>query len=90
MRLWTGQADYKNADIFEYDIVRCALRSDDTITTVNMVVIFEDGEFRMVKCKDYRVDPSEREHYSISYFYKRVIGNIWDNPELVESKNEEE
>ena len=66
--------------IFEGDIVRCISMTD----TANMVVIFEDGEFRMVLCEKYNNYIPGCGFYAIRCFDKEIIGNIHDNPELLE------
>ena len=77
---WTGLTDYQGTKIFEGDIVRCVSRLD----FANMVVIFEDGEFRMVKCEDYKTYTAGNGYFSVRCFQKKIIGNIYDNPELLE------
>jgi len=76
---WTGLLDKNNVMIFEGDIVKCVSRLD----YANMIVIFEDGEFRMVKCEDYKTYTTGMGYYSVRCFHKEVIGNIYDNLELV-------
>ncbi|MDR1693372.1 MAG: YopX family protein [Oscillospiraceae bacterium] len=66
--------------IFEGDIVRCISRTDSG----NMVVIFERGEFRMVLCKNFKAYKTDKGYYAVRNFEKEIIGNIHDNPELLE------
>ena len=70
--------------IFEGDIVHCVSATDEA----DMVVIFEDGEFRMVRCERYKVYISGWGFYAIRCFDKEIIGNIHDNPELLEGETE--
>ena len=78
---FTGLTDKNGKKIFEGDIVRCISRTD----MANMVVIFEDGEFRMVLCEKYKDYIPGCGFYAIRCFDKDVIGNIHDNPELLEN-----
>lgn len=77
---FTGLTDKNGKKIFEGDIVRCISMTD----MANMVVIFEDGEFRMVLCEKYKDYIPGCGFYAIRCFDKEVIGNIHDNPELLE------
>lgn len=76
---FTGLTDKNGKKIFEWDIVHCVSRTDEA----NMVVIFEDGEFRMVLCERYKDYIPGCGFYAIRCFDKEVIGNIHDNPELL-------
>ena len=78
---FTGLTDKNGKKIFEGDIVRCISMTD----MANMVVIFEDGEFRMVLCEKYKDYIPGCGFYAIRCFDKEVIGNIHDNPELLEN-----
>ena len=79
---YTGLTDKNGKRIFEGDIVHCISVTD----MANMVVIFEDGEFRMVLCEKYKYYMPGCGFYAIRCFDKEVIGNIHDNPELMEGK----
>ena len=78
---FTGLTDKNGKKIFEGDIVHCISMTD----MANMVVIFEDGEFRMVLCEKYKDYIPGCGFYAIRCFDKEVIGNIHDNPELLEN-----
>ena len=78
---YTGLTDKNGKKIFEGDIVRCISMTD----MANMIVIFEDGEFRMVLCEKYKDYISGCGFYAIRCFDKEIIGNIHDNPELLEN-----
>ena len=77
---YTGLDDKYGGKIFEGDVVECT----STWDKANMVVIFEDGEYRLVLCDKYKNYTSGRGYYSIGCFDKKVIGNIRDNPEVTE------
>lgn len=76
---YTGLTDKNGVKIFEGDIVRSISMYDKS----NMVVIFEDGEFRMVLCEKYKEYIPGCVFYAIRCFDKEVIGNIFENHELL-------
>lgn len=76
---YTGLKDKNGTKIFEGDIIHCVAELDDA----NMVVIFENGEFRMILCDRYKSRIEDSGYYSIRNFDKEVIGNIYDNSELL-------
>jgi uncharacterized phage protein (TIGR01671 family) len=80
---FTGLTDKNGKKIFEGDIVHCTSWTD----TANMVVIFENGEFRMVLCERFKEYIPDCGFYAIRCYAKEVIGNIHDNPELLEVDN---
>ena len=77
---YTGLLDKNGKEIYEGDILRCFSKTDKA----EMVVIFEDGEFRMVLTEKYHAYTTGFGFYAIRNFDKEVIGNIHDNPELLE------
>lgn len=76
---FTGLYDKKGVKVFEGDIVKCVSRTDEA----KMVVIFEEGEFRMVIAERFNSYVTGAGYYAIRFFEKEVIGNIYDNPELL-------
>ena len=79
---YTGLTDKNGKRIFEGDIVYCKSRLDNA----NMVIIFECGQFRMVLSENYRSYQTNSGFYDINCFDKEVIGNIYDNPELLKGE----
>ena len=72
---WTGLVDRHGKEIYEGDIVKCVSRLD----MAHMIVLFEEGEFRMVLCEDYDSYTTGMGFYAIRCFEKEVIGNVFDN-----------
>ena len=77
---YTGLTDKNGKKIFEGDIVHCVSKLD----SADMVVIFECGQFRMILAEKYHEYQTNVGYYDINCFAKEVIGNIHDNPELLE------
>lgn len=80
---YTGLTDKNGKRIFEGDIVHCVARLDEA----NCVVIFEDGEFRLVPERNYKTYVTGAGFHALRCFEKEVIGNIHDNPELMEDND---
>ena len=76
---FTGLTDKNGNMIFEGDIVHCIARLDEA----NCVVIFEEGEFRLVPERNYKTYVKGCGFHALRCFSKEVIGNIHDNPELL-------
>ena len=77
---YTGLTDKNGVRIFEGDIVHCVSKID----SADMVIIFECGQFRMILAEKYHEYQTNVGYYDINCFAKEVIGNIHDNPELME------
>lgn len=77
---FTGVTDKNGTMIFEGDILHCVSQLDNA----KMVVIFECGEYRMVLAEKFNNYIEGFGFYAITCFEKEVIGNIYDNPELLE------
>lgn len=82
---YTGMTDKNGNKIFEGDIVHCVSKFD----SADMVVIFECGQFRMILAEKYHEYQTNIGYYDINCFTKEVIGNIYDNPELLEEAEQE-
>lgn len=73
---WTGTVDKNGVKIFENDIVSIpAYRRGKHITTV----YFKDGKFA--------VDGSRYNYKDLAPRVTEVLGNIFDNPELLNKEN---
>lgn len=77
---FTGLTDKNGKKIFENDIVHSVANWDNA----NMVIMFEKGEFKQILCEKYKSYLPMCGYYNINNFYKEVIGNIFNNPELLE------
>ena len=75
----TSHKDKNGKWIFEGDIVRCVARLDEA----NCVVIYEQGEFRLVPERYYKTYVTGGGYHALRCFDKEIIGNIYDNPELL-------
>jgi uncharacterized phage protein (TIGR01671 family) len=77
---YTGLTDKNGKKIFEGDILHCTARLD----SANMVVIYEGAEFRLVCCERYKTYTTGMGYRYFGNLTTEVIGNIYDNPELLE------
>lgn len=77
---YTGLTDKNGKKIFEGDIVKCISSFD----AKDMVVIFEAAEFHLVDCQRYKNYTECCGYRHFGTLETEVIGNIHDNPELVE------
>ena len=75
---YTGLTDKNGQKIFEGDIVYCVSRFDHA----KMVVVFEDGEFRMVLCEKYETYKTGSGFYVLRCCEKEIIGNVFDSGDL--------
>lgn len=76
---YTGLRDKNGKRIFEGDVVHCIARLDEA----NCVVIFEEGEFRLVPTKRYATYVTGCGFHALRNFEKEVVGNVHDNHELL-------
>lgn len=79
---YIGLKDKNGIKIFEGDVVHCISQYDNA----NMAVIFEDGEFRMVFANKLPQYETGMGFFAIHCFNKEIVGNIHDNPNLLESE----
>lgn len=83
--LWTGFEDeHKNKnEIYEGDILECTSTRSASIVRVCMVEWCDSGGF-------WQAGPCYEDMCEVlGNNYVKVIGNVWENPELVEKVKEE-
>lgn len=76
---YTGLKDKNGTKIFEGDIIYAASKYD----AADMVVVYNPAEFRLVLCEDYKIYKPGLRFKCYERFNMQVIGNIYDNPELL-------
>lgn len=77
---YTGLTDKNGKKIFEGDIVRNNKYGEDNDTYDYYVTIFSEGSFRAQYLDNLEYTPKIYDIYFEGY---EVIGNIYDNPELL-------
>lgn len=80
---YTGLKDKNGTKIFEGDIVYAVSKFD----AADMVVVYNSAEFRLVLCEDYKTYKPGLRFKCYERFNMQVIGNIYDNPELLGGNN---
>ena len=82
---YTGLKDKNGTKIFEGDIVYAVSNFD----AANMVVVYDPAEFRLVLCEDYKTYKPGWGFKCLCYerWNMQVVGNIYDNPELLGGNN---
>lgn len=80
---FTGLLDKNGKEIYEGDIVTSESRDDMRVVTTNRTVSFEDGAFIATDKNGY----IPLDEYHIDMKNVEVIGNIYENPELLKAKS---
>ena len=82
---YTGARGYDGKRIFEGDIVRFDYVDDDgNDSHEDFLIIFKKGAFRAQYLGNVKCAPNIFDDIAIDEGY--VVGNKWDNPELLEVK----
>lgn len=82
---YTGLKDKDGKRIFEGDIVRFDYVNDDgNDAAEDFLIIFEEGAFRAQYLGNIKCAPNIFDDIAIEESY--IVGNKWDNPELLEVK----
>lgn len=82
---FTGLYDKNGTRIFEGDIVRFDYVNDDgNDAAEDFLIIFEKGAFRAQYLGNIKCAPNIFDDIAIEESY--IVGNKWDNPELLEVK----
>lgn len=76
----TGLKDKNGKEIFEGDI----LKNNKYITSV----FYEDGAYRVKFCRTLNTTVTMNVISFIEKYKTRIVGNIYENPELLEVKSE--
>lgn len=82
---YSGVRGYDDNSIYEGDIVRFDYVDDDgNDSHEDFLIIFENGAFRAQYLGNLKCAPNTFDEIGIGECY--VVGNKWDNPELLEAK----
>jgi len=80
---YTGLHDKKGKEIYEGDIIReCYTIFPDDMEVFISEVLFQNGSFQL-SGEDYEPFSGESSMCSIKSTDLEVIGNVWENPELL-------
>jgi len=90
---YTGLTDKNGKEIYEGDIVKT---NWDVGSLIEIIFWHKDGAFRQIPVKEYRFY-TERNNWIALWNYSKpvgvgdalIIGNIYENPELLEGKDEQ-
>lgn len=80
---YTELKDKNGTKIFEGDMVHCTAKFDEA----DCIVIYDDGEFKLVLAERHKDYSTLGGYYSIGCFEKEIIGNIYDNTELLKGSD---
>ena len=79
---WTGLKDKNGVDVYEGDILLHDGGELPKEKWSRSVVIFDDGAF--LSQPDYAIKTKRTVYWELDLYASEVIGNIYENPELLE------
>jgi uncharacterized phage protein (TIGR01671 family) len=82
---FTGLKDHKGNEIYEGDIVKVSEFQDDATAKTYLVKYFDDGLYPAFDLDGYDSETNGISE-ALNALYIEVIGNIYENPELLKTK----